>query len=151
MTPVECIIPNESAPLCPKGSDVVFLELQPLSWCANMCVCMCMQDNERIDGEGRGYSTLVPSDLALMRFNTRAIITRYRYNGPALLGASVFCNARARERKTIRLQGDPKYKNKISIFNEDFTWDTEIRCFIFLSGKFSKLEETTPNLVYRPI
>lgn len=26
MTPVECIIPNESAPLCPKGSDVVFLE-----------------------------------------------------------------------------------------------------------------------------
>lgn len=26
VTPVECIIPNESAPLCPKGSDVVFLE-----------------------------------------------------------------------------------------------------------------------------
>lgn len=35
-------------------------------------------------------STLVPSDLPLVRFNTRAIITRYRYNGASLSRVSVF-------------------------------------------------------------
>lgn len=109
MTPVECIIPNESAPLCPKGSDVVFLE-QLLCVSVRMCVykveearvyaqdgtwnaCWITREWRERERERRGMgtnSTLVPSDLPLVRFNTRAIITRYRYNGASLSRVSVF-------------------------------------------------------------
>lgn len=100
VTAVECIIPNESAPLCPKGSDAVFVVLAGM-WRDEGEG----QDNERIEEEEQGYSTLVPSDLALMRFNTRAIITRYRYNGVALFSVSVFyMHARARAKLFVYRQ-----------------------------------------------
>lgn len=77
-----------------KVTEISFCNWVTTTPCTRKNVCVT-QGNERIgrkrEREERGYSTLVPSDLALMRFNTRAIITRYRYNGAASRCVPVFC------------------------------------------------------------
>lgn len=70
VTPVECIIPNESAPLCPKGSDVVFLKrIVPsltlsISVCLSLCLCMHVRERKNMCIQGVSV-TLLRSDISV--------------------------------------------------------------------------------------